>query len=135
MLQGCIYTQSGFVRNESHNPVFVGSPTGSDYTKIAARQTVETNFVYCLEIATFAGSRYYGLPQVSDGVYFDGESAIRVDAPTSTVPADAYREGGPLYDVALVYTDDGLFFESASQGLVPVLESKRCSESEITLLH
>lgn len=134
-LQGCIYTQKGLVRNETDRLVFVGSPAGSNYTRIAARQIAEVRFVYCLLVSTSEGSWYYGIPQVTGGVYFDGESISRIDAPSSNVPADAYRKSRRLYDVALVFTNEGLFFDSTAQGLVPVVESEDCAESKLELDH
>ncbi|HSG97062.1 MAG TPA: hypothetical protein VLA11_03645, partial [Woeseiaceae bacterium] len=43
-LQGCIYKQTGFVRNDTDRTVLVGRPGGSSYSKISAHDTVETRF-------------------------------------------------------------------------------------------
>ena len=133
-LQGCIYTQNGFIRNDSDGTVFVGDPAQSSFSKIESSETIEKRFLYCLEVASFESSRYYGVPQVSEGIYFSDGTPYRLDSPTSEIPPDAYQDGGRFDDVSLVYTDDGLFFDSATQGLVPVAESVRCAESDAVLM-
>lgn len=130
-MQGCIYTQNGTIRNDTDKAVLVGAQ--SSYSEIAPLQAVQVDFIYCLEVTSPEDTRYYGVPQVSNGVFIGHGSSANVDTPTSKVPVDAYRKGRPLDDVALVFTDDGLFFDSATQGLVPVLESEQCSEDSTAI--
>ena len=117
-LAGCIWQQTGIIRNVSDNTVFVGHAGGSTYSKIEPGQTSESKFVFCVEVAEGNNTRYFGVPQ-------------HAGMPPPNVPSDAYQKGGRLYDVNLVITEDGMFYESPSKGLVPVTRFEENCASEI----
>lgn len=118
ILSGCVWQQTGVIRNESNNTVFVGHAGGPTYRKIEPGQTSESKFLYCVEVAVGNNTRYFGVPQ-HPGV------------PPPNVPSDAYQKGKPLYDVKLVVTENGLFYESPSMGLVAVTQFEENCEGEI----
>jgi len=118
IFSGCIWQQSSVIRNDSNNTVFVGHAGGSNYGKIEPGKTSELKFLFCIEVVEGSNASSFGVPQ-HPGV------------PPPNVPNDAYEKGRPLYDVKLVITADGLFYESPSLGLVAVTQFDENCEGEI----
>ena len=115
-LAGCIWLQSGTVRNASNATLFVGNP-GGIYRKIEPGDVIEASFAYCLEVTDGENSQYYWIPQYHAG--------------SPDLPNDAYQEGrwGPA-DVKLVYSGDELHFDTESDGHLTIGKSEKdCDEA------
>ena len=95
--------------------MFVGNPGGS-YRKIEPGEASDTRFVFCLEVVVGEVAQYYWVPQYP--------------AASSNFPNDAYQGGrwGPA-DVKLVFSDEGLFYDSESGGFLPISQQEKGCES------
>ena len=110
VLAGCPAIINGQLKNETSESVLIGAPSSSWWVLTEPGKTSTSSVIpwTCIAIATKSGYRFF-----------------RFD-PASEIPEDAIEAKFSSSDLSLIYTQEGLFLDSPSQGNVAFDELSDC---------
>ena len=109
-LTGCPAVFYGQIRNESSAPIYIINDQNHVSEPAATGETTTSNVWpgYCVRLVAVERTRYFDLTD------------------WAAVPEDVYGPRFASTDIYMAYSDEGLFFESESEGRIPATEIERC---------
>ncbi len=112
-LAGCPVMYKGLIRNDTPHDVALVNAWAPEKLPIAPGDaSKEPVFVWdCVQVEDGTGVRYFNVPYEFE------------------VPDDAFDPKFFSVHIAMAFTEDGLFFESPSQGLIALNEVDTCGEA------